>query len=161
MNRDGEDDDVHHAQTREEEEEEEEGEEETNDSINALVSIRVSTVINKHTLFPTGLFYDTSKSGKIAEKLESDAYAILRERSKRVLAMEDLRLMFQKAIEESYLLNDVKEEKYTTKKNEMKQFRSKCRTMERKLFFAECFANTRDEEFFRHKADDDDDDDDE
>ena len=145
MNRDGEDDDVHHAQTREEEEEEEE---ETNDSINALVSIRVSTVINKHTLFPTGLFYDTSKSGKIAEKLESDAYAILRERSKRVLAMEDLRLMFQKAIEESYLLNDVKEENYTTKKDVMKQFRSKCRKMERKLFFAECFANTRDEEFF-------------
>ena len=72
--------------------------------------------------------------------------------------MEDLRLMFQKAIEESYLLNDVKEENkkeeeeeeenYTTKKDEMKQFRSKCRKMERKLFFAECFANTRDEEFF-------------
>ena len=117
MNRDGEDDDVHHAQTREEEEEEEEeGEEETNDSINALVSIRVSTVINKHTLFPTGLFYDTSKSGKIAEKLESDAYAIFAERSKESSRWKIYELMFQKAIEESYLLNDVKKKSTRRKK---------------------------------------------
>ena len=86
--------------------EEDKEEEETNDSVNALVALAVSAVINTHTLVPSGLFYDASKSGKVAKNLESDAYAMLRSRSKRVLAMEDLRSMFRKAIEDSYYDDD-------------------------------------------------------
>jgi hypothetical protein len=134
---------------------EEEEEEETNDSVNALLALAVSKIINNHTLVPSGLFYDASKSGKIAENLESDAYAMLRNRSKRVLAMEDLRSMFRAAIEESYHHHRGNEEEKETKEDEeaatraaKKQFRSNCRKMERELFFAECFANVKDEEFF-------------
>ena len=133
------------------EEDKEEEEEETNDSVNALVALAVSAVINKHTLVPSGLFYDASKSGKIAKNLESDAYAMLRSRSKRVLAMEDLRSMFRKAIEDSHYDDDDDDNntnKKKNKKNNNKEFRSDCRKMERKLFFAECFANVTDEEFF-------------
>jgi hypothetical protein len=138
------------------EEEEDDDEEETNDSVNALLALAVSKIINAHTLEPSGLFYDASKSGKIAKNLESDAYAMLRNRAKRVLAMEDLRSMFRAAIEESYLHHRGNEEEKETKEDEeeaatraaKKQFRSNCRKMERQLFFAECFANVKDEEFF-------------
>jgi len=131
------------------EEEDKEEEEETNDSVNALLALHVSAVINTHTLVPSGLFYDASKSGKVAKNLESDAYAMLRSRSKRVLAMEDLRSMFRKAIEDSYYDDDDDDTtNNNNKKKNNKEFRSNCRKMERKLFFAECFANVTDEEFF-------------
>jgi hypothetical protein len=146
------------ADDKEEKEEKEDDEEETNDSVNALLALAVSKIINAHTLEPSGLFYDASKSGKIAENLESDAYAMLRNRAKRVLAMEDLRSMFRAAIEESYHHHRGNEEEKETKEDDeeekaatraaKKQFRSNCRKMERQLFFAECFANVKDEEFF-------------
>ena len=145
------------ADDDEEENEKEDDEEETNDSVNALLALAVSKIINAHTLVPSGLFYDASKSGKIAENLESDAYALLRNRAKRVLAMEDLRSMFRAAIEESYQNHRGNEEEKETKEDDegetatraaKKQFRSNCRKMERQLFFAECFANVKDEEFF-------------
>ena len=47
-------------------EEDKEEEEETNDSVNALLALHVSAVISTHTLVPSGLFYDASKSGKVA-----------------------------------------------------------------------------------------------
>ena len=111
--------------------EEDKEEEETNDSVNASVALAVWSI---HTRSCRVDYSTTLEIGKVAKNLESDAYAMLHKAEE---SPRDGRFTVDvsQSDQDSYYDDDDDDTTNTNKKkNNNKEFRSNCRTMERKLF---------------------------